>query len=549
LGVENLSVHDNFFDLGGHSLRATQLISRIRHLFNLEMPLRILFEHPRISSLAGWLEEALREAQGLRAPAIVPTNRRAPLPLSFAQQRLWFMDQLEPGSAFYNIPAAMRLSGRLNVAALERTLLEIVRRHEVLRTSFVSEGGTPVQIVGEAPSLGLPLTDLSALPPERRELEAERLVKEETERGFDLGHGPLLRACLLKLGAEEHVLVLNMHHIVADGWSMGVLVEEVSKLYSAYSRGEEGVLEELEIQYGDFAVWQREWLRGEVLERQLSYWRKRLGGALPVLELPADRPRPQTHSWRGAHRSFQLPQPLTEQVKALSRSHGVTLYMTLLAAFKVLLWRYTGQDDILIGSVIAGRNRRETESLIGFFLNTLVMRTDLSGKPTFIELLGRVREVCLGAYAHQDVPFEKLVEELQPERGLSASPIVQATFGLQNAPMGELTLPELKLSGVALENEVARFDITLWLMETGEGLAGNWTYSTELFDESRIKRMEGHFQRLLESIVAEPGARINRLEIMTESEKADQLVEEREYEKDSLQSLMRARRKSVTLSQ
>jgi amino acid adenylation domain-containing protein/non-ribosomal peptide synthase protein (TIGR01720 family) len=549
LGVENLSVHDNFFDLGGHSLRATQLISRIRQLFNLEMPLRILFEHPRISSLALWLEEALREAQGLRAPAIVPTDRRAPLPLSFAQQRLWFMDQLEPGSAFYNIPAAMRLSGRLNVAALERTLLEIVRRHEVLRTSFVSEGGTPVQIVGEAPSTGLPLADLSALPPELREQEAERLVREETERGFDLGRGPLLRACLLKLGAEEHVLLLNMHHIVSDGWSMGVLVEEVSKLYSAYSRGEEPLLEELEIQYGDFAVWQREWLQGEALERQLSYWRKRLGGALPVLQLPADRPRPQTHSWRGAHRSFQLPQPLSEQLKELSRAHGVTLYMTLLAAFKVLLWRYTGQDDILIGSVIAGRNRRETEALIGFFLNTLVMRTDLSGKPTFIELLGRVREVCLGAYAHQDVPFEKLVEELQPERGLSASPVVQATFGLQNAPMGELTLPELKLSRVEFESEVARLDLTLWLMETSEGLAGNWTYSTELFDEARIERMESHFQRLLESIVAEPGARINRLEIMTESEKADQLVEEREYEKDSLQSLMRARRKSVTLLQ
>jgi hypothetical protein len=358
-----------------------------------------------------------------------------------------------------------------------------------------------------------------------------------------------MRVRLVRLTGEEHVLVVVMHHIVSDGWSMGVLIKEVGALYESYSEGKESELEELEVQYGDFAVWQREWLQGEVLETQLQYWKKRLGGTLPVLELPADRPRPQIQSWRGAHRNFRLPQPLSEQVKALSRQQGVTLYMTLLAAYNVLLSRYTGQDDILIGSVIAGRNRGETEKLIGFFLNTLIMRTDLTGEPTFLELLGRVREVCLGAYAHQDVPFEKLVEELQPERELSRSPIVQVTFGLQNAPMGELTLPNLKLSRVEFENEVVRFDLTLWMMETDEGLAGTWTYNTELFEEARIKRMEGHLQRLLESILAGPSRRIGSLEILTEAERAEQLVKERAEEESSLQSLMRARRKSVILSQ
>jgi non-ribosomal peptide synthetase component F len=329
---------------------------------------------------------------------------------------------------------------------------------------------------------------------------------------------------------------------------MGVLIGEVATLYEAYRGGGESPLPELGIQYGDFAVWQREWLQGAVLEQQLSYWRRQLA-ELPVLELPTERARPAVQSYRGAHHSFLLPPELAEKLKELSQQAGVTLYMTLLAAFQVLLSRYTGQEDIAIGSVIAGRNRSETEDLIGLFLNTLVLRTDLSGEPSFVELLGRVREVCLGAYAHQDVPFEKLVEELQPERDFDRLPMVQVTFGLQNAPSEGLRLKGLSLRNVDFEMDVARLDLTLWMRETPEGLAGHWTYSTKLFDEARIRRMENHFWKLLESIVAGPNKSLADLEIFTDSEKAEQQANERQYEEAALQTLLSTKRKTVVLSQ
>ena len=548
LRLKEIGIHDNFFELGGHSLLATRVSSRMRQRLKMELPVRILFERPTISALAEWLEESERRAAGVGSPEIKQRQSNQELPLSFAQQRLWFLDQLESGSSFYNIPAAVQMSGRLDHEALKRALNEIVRRHEVLRTSFTSEGGVAQQIVAAEMELELEIIDLQEFGAEEQEREKGRLAKEEAQRPFDLSVGPLLRVKLLQLGETEQVVLLTMHHIVSDGWSMGVLIGEVAALYEAYREGRESPLPELAIQYGDFAVWQREWLQGEVLEQQLRYWRQQLA-ALPVLELPTDGARPAVQSYRGAHHSFRLAPELAAGLKELSQQEGVTLYMTLLAAFQVLLSRYTGQDDVTIGTVIAGRNRSETENLIGLFLNTLVLRTDLSGEPSFVELLDRVREVCLGAYAHQDVPFEKLVEELQPERDFNRSPMVQVTFGLQNAPSEDLRLKGLSLRNVEFEMDVVRFDLTLWMTETPEGLAGHWTYSTRLFDEARIRRMENHFRKLLESIVAGPNKRLADLEIFTDSEKAEQIAVEREYEEAALQSLISTRRKTVVLSQ
>jgi amino acid adenylation domain-containing protein len=544
LDLERVGVNDDFFELGGHSLLATQLISRIRAVFEIDVEMARLFERPTVAGLGQWLTEALQAARGVAAPPIVPVTRERPLPLSFAQQRLWFLDQLEPGSPFYNIPAAVRLAGELDVAAFEQTLREVVRRHEVLRTAYASVDGQPVQVIKEEADLSLPVLDLSEMPEEARQIEARRAAREESLQPFDLATGPMLRARLLKLSQDEHVVLLTMHHIVSDGWSMSVLIGEVSALYQFYTGAQdEAALPELQVQYADYAVWQREWLQGEVLERQLSYWRKRLGGELPVLELPTDRTRPAQQSYRGAHLSFELSAEIGAALKQLGQQEGVTLFMTLLAAFQLLLSRYSKQDDILVGSVIAGRTRTETERLIGLFLNTLVMRTDLSGEPGFRQLLKRVREVCLGAYAHQEVPFEKLVEELQPERDLSRSPIVQVAFGMQNAPVGELRLGELKLARVAYENEVVRFDLTLWIMEgAGGALRATWTYSADLFDGETIERMQGHFRTLLESIVREPETRISQLEMLTEEEQRERISKRKSREGTNVKMLRSIKR-------
>jgi hypothetical protein len=360
-----------------------------------------------------------------------------PLPLSFAQQRLWFLDQLEPGSAFYNVPTAVRLQGQLNIEALDRTLIEIVRRHEVLRTTFKSINGQPVQVIAQAQRLAIPLIELSESDEDEREQRVRELIDAETQTPFDLSAGPLLRVKLLRLGAEEHIVVLTMHHIVSDGWSMGLLLNEVATLYRAYSAGEKSPLAELSIQYADYAVWQREWLQGEVLEAELAYWREQLGGELPVLELPTDRPRPAVQSYRGAREFFRLEAAAAGALRQLSRAHDCTLFMTLLAAFQALLYRYSGQEEILVGTDIAGRNRAEVEPLIGFFVNQLVLRGQLSGQMSFVHALQGVRESTLGAYAHQELPFEKLVEELQPERDAGRSPLFQVKLVLQNAPAAE----------------------------------------------------------------------------------------------------------------
>ncbi|NLG50391.1 MAG: non-ribosomal peptide synthetase, partial [Chloroflexi bacterium] len=441
-------------------------------------------------------------------------------PASYAQQRLWFLDQFEPGSPFYNIPAAVRLSGRLDVAALERTFAEIVRRHETLRTTFDTVEGQPVQVIALEAPFSMPLTDLSHLPAEEREAEALRLAAEEARRPFDLTRGPLLRVQLLRLAEQEHIVLLTMHHIISDGWSIGVLVRELGAIYPMFAVGRPSPLPELPIQYADYAAWQQEWLTGDILKEQLDYWRQQLGGALPVLELPTDRPRPPVSSSRGDTLSVMFPRELAEGLKTLSQRAGVTLFMTLLAGFQTLLYRYSGQSDICVGTPIANRNRAEIEGLIGFFVNTLVLRADLSGNPTFWEVLRRVREVAIGAYAHQDLPFETLVEELQPQRDMSHTPLFQVMFILQNAAGGSQELPGLTLSQIETHSGTSTFDLTLSMSESREGLHASLEYSTDLFDAATVVRMLGHLRALLEGVVADPHQRIAEVELLTPDERA-----------------------------
>jgi amino acid adenylation domain-containing protein len=516
LGAGRVGVEEDFFELGGHSLLATQVISRVREAFKVEVALRELFKQPTVRGLAASIEAAMREGHGVNSPPVLPAGRENPLPLSFAQQRLWFVDQLMPDSPFYNIPAAIRLNGLLNIAAFKRSIEELVRRHETLRTTFSERDGLPVQVISAHAPLDVPVTDLSHLPPDEREAEVRRLSDAEAASPFDLTRGPLLRVKLLRLTEDEHVLLLTMHHIVSDGWSMGVLVREMAVLYEAYVAGEGPALDELPIQYADFAVWQRQWLQGETLERQLSYWRKQLEGAPHVLDLPTDRPRPSVQTYEGATTGFAVDVEVMEKLKALSRREGATLFMTLLAAFNVLLSRHSGQKDIVIGTNIANRNRAETEGLIGFFINNLVLRTDLSGNPGFRELLGRVREVCLGAYIHQDIPFDKLVEELQPERTLSHNPLFQVMFVLQNAPRSDLRAPGLSFSPVGSTRKVSRFDLLLNVFETPEGLYGSMEYNTDLFNAATVERMLEQFRTLLGAVADNPEKEVESLSLMQE---------------------------------
>jgi amino acid adenylation domain-containing protein len=459
-------------------------------------------------------------------------------PASFAQQRLWFIDQLIPGNAIYNVPTVIRLTGKLNASALEQTFNEIVRRHEVLRTTFKVLDGQPLQAIStESVAIALNVLDLRQLPADEREIEAKCIINAEIERPFDLSQGPLLRVTLLQLWETEHILLLNMHHIICDDWSIGVLIRELGTLYAAFAQNQ-ALLLELPLQYADFAHWQREWLQGEVLENQLTYWRQQLNG-ISMLHLPTDKLKSPIQSYQGATQFLELPKNLTDTLQALSQQEGVTLFMTLLAAFQTLLYRYTHQEDIAVGSPIANRNRSEIEGLIGFFVNSLVLRTDLSGNPTFRELLSRVREVTLGAYSHQDLPFEKLVEELHPERNLSQHPLFQVVFGLQNAPMSALEMPGLVPSFMNIDLKKTRFDLELHLWKCSEdfrslwgakwehsqGIRGVMVYSTDLFNKATITRMLEDFQTLLSGIVANPNQRIANLPLLNEQKLHQVLVE------------------------
>jgi amino acid adenylation domain-containing protein len=466
-------------------------------------------------------------------------------PASFAQQRLWFLDQLIPGNTIYNVPTIIRLTGSLNTFALEQTFNEIVRRHETLRTTFMVSDGQPLQVI--LPSLIIfPSTfDLQQLPPHQQEIEAKEIIAAEIERPFDLSSEPLLRVTVIVLSETEHILLMNMHHIICDDWSVGVLIRELGTLYAAFKDTKLGdaiyrvstlPLPELPLQYADFAHWQREWLQGEVLQNQLAYWRQQLNG-IPMLHLPSDMQHTQTFD--GATQFLEVPKHITDALQTLSQQEGATLFMTLLAAFQILLYRYTHQEDIAVGSPIANRNRSEIEGLIGFFVNSLVLRTDLSGNPTFRELLNRVREVTLGAYSHQDLPFEKLVEELHPDRNLSQHPLFQVVFSLQNAPMSALELPGLVPSFINIDSKKTRFDLELHLWkcsddfrslwganwEYSEGLRGIIVYNTNLFDKATISRMLEHFKTLLSGIVENPEQRIANLPLLSEVETHQLLVE------------------------
>ncbi|BAY41871.1 nonribosomal protein synthetase (plasmid) [Nostoc sp. NIES-2111] len=463
------------------------------------------------------LLQKLNQEKGKASPAKIPPQSRDThkFPLSFSQQRLWFFSQLEPQSSAYNIPAAIRLTGRLNIAALENSINEIVHRHEILRTTFTVVDEEPVQVISSTTKLQLKIIDLQNIPATARETEALRLATVEAQTPFNLEKDSLLRVSLLRLGETDHVILFTMHHIVSDGWSTGILIRELTTVYQACNRGQPSNLPELPIQYADFAVWQRQWLQGEIYHKQLNYWKQQLGGELPVLKLPTDRPRPAIQTDRGATQTFTLSESLTAALKNLSQQEGVTLFMTLLAAFKVLLHRYTQQDDILVGTPIANRNRSEIEGLIGFFVNTLVLRSNLQANPTFKELLAQVREVTLGAYAHQDLPFEQLVEELQPERDLSHSSLFQVMFILQNAPTETLHLPDLTLNSLKVESQTANFDLTLSMVEVDTELMGSIEYNTDLFNADRITRMWGHFQTLLSGIIAHPEQNLSDLPLLT----------------------------------
>ena len=519
LKVERVSHHDNFFELGGHSLLVTRLVSRAQAHFGPELPLKLFFESPVLADQAVQLEAALRTENGLHSPPIVPVPRDGNLPLSFSQQRLWFLYQLEPSTSAYNIPTAVRLTGVLDSPALKRTLNEVVRRHEILRTYYSTVDGQPAQIVGPPPDLNIDVLDLSGLAESERESRMLELAAAEARKPFDLTRVPLLRASLVRLGPEEHVLLLTVHHIVSDGWSQGVLVREVGKLYQAFSEGKESPLAELPVQYADFAHWRRNLLAGDVLDQQLAYWRRQLAGDLPALDLPTDRPRPEVQSFRGATLTTILPSRLSEALGVVCRREGVTLFMLLLAAFKVLLSRYAGQDEIVIGAPIANRNNIETENLIGFFVNTLVLRTDLSGDPHFPELLARVRKVTLEAYAHQDLPFEVLVEDLQPERSLSRNPLFQVMFQLENTPKEELPLPGLTLSPVGVAGVASQFDLSVDVVESDRGLAVTAEYSTDLFEAETIRTLLKRWEILLESISVAPDQRLSEFPLMDQSER------------------------------
>ncbi|HVS00657.1 MAG TPA: amino acid adenylation domain-containing protein, partial [Thermoanaerobaculia bacterium] len=529
-----IGAHDDFFALGGHSLLALQVVGRLREAFGVEVPLRRLFEAPTVAALAREVETALLAGPHAVPPPLVRVPRDREIPLSFSQESLWLLHQLDPASPAYNVPAAVRISGRLDPAALERTLGEIVRRHEALRTTF--PGGRPVQAIHPPRPIPLPYVDLSVLPSSLREAEARRLAGEETLRPFDLARGPLLRAALARLGDEEHLFLLTMHHAVSDEWSVAVLVREVGAIYPAMSSkkrtGLPSSLPELPIQVADHAVWQREWLRGEVLEERLSWWRERLTGAPPVIELPLDRPRAAARSFHGGRVPLEVPAEAAQRLRQMGRERSASLFMVLLAGFQAWLSRHGAGTDLVVGAPVANRSHPGTEGLIGFLVNTLPLRGDLSGDPGFGELVERSREACLGAFAHQDLPFERLVRELRPERSLAYAPLFQVMLALHNVPTPALNLPGLSFRPLEMDPGTAKFDLVLELSEGPQGaetdtpaILGSLEYAADLFDRTTAERLAGHLRVLLEAAAADPELPVAALPILTEAE-ARQIAEQ-----------------------
>ncbi len=527
LGVERVGVEDDFFALGGHSLLAARVVSRVRDALGVELPLPAVFAAPTVAGLARRVEALLRDGDGAQAPPLAPVPRDgAPLPLSFAQQRLWFIHRLEPDSAAYNLPCALRVRGPLDPGALERALTGVAGRHEALRTRFPERGGVPVQLVEPARRVRLPRVDLAGLPGPAREAELSRLAEREARRPFDLAAGPLLRGAVVRLGEDDAAVLITVHHVVADGWSVGILVREVSALYAAHAGGGDARLPDLPVQYADFAAWQRARLSGETLERQLAFWRGELRGAPPLLELPADRPRPAAMDGAGRRVDFRVDAATAAGVRALARREGATPFMALLAAWQLLLARGSGQEDVVVGTPVAGRSHTELEGLIGFFVNTLPLRADLSGDPAFGELLRRVRARTLDAYAHQELPFDRLVEELAGGRSRAHAPLFQAVFALRPADVAEPRLGGAEVSAIPVAGVSAKFDLSLGLAEDADGaLAGGLEYATALREPATAARMAGHYATLLAGIVADPGARAWTLPLMDAAERRRVLAE------------------------
>ncbi|HLO03729.1 MAG TPA: amino acid adenylation domain-containing protein, partial [Symbiobacteriaceae bacterium] len=512
LDLPRVSIHDSFFELGGHSLLATQILSRLRKILKIDLTVRDVLNAPTVAAFAEQVEKARHTARIADVPPLAPVPRNGSLlPLSYAQQRLWFLEQLEPGRPIYHLVDAIQVEGALDHHRLTASLNGVVARHEALRTTFGTVDGQPVQRIAPELTVSLPVVDLSGFSPVERPAELARLTTLEARKPFDLQCGPLLRGTLLRLDETEHVLMLVMHHIVSDGWSTGVLLQELAALYEGRA------IPELTVQYPDVALWQRRWLQGEVLSQQLGYWKQQLAGIPPLLELPTDRPRPRVNRFEGAMERIMFPRQLLDGLQALSRSRQVTLFMTLLAAFQVVLQRYSRQEEICVGTPVANRNEEALEGLIGFFVNTLVIRTIFAGNPTFGALLQRVKESTLGAYSHQDVPFEQVVEALQPERSLSHTPLFQVMFVLQNAPMPSAA--GLSLSRVTVDRGTSQYDLTLSMEETAEGLFGELEYNTALFDRATVVRLMEHYQNLLRAVVANPETPVANLPLLGESER------------------------------
>ncbi|QIR40545.1 amino acid adenylation domain-containing protein [Tolypothrix sp. PCC 7910] len=542
LGIKHIGIHDNFFELGGHSLLATRVISQIRKAFKIELPLRCLFASPTVAELATEIEQADLK---FKLPNIEKTNIIGNIPLSYAQQRLWYLDQLETHNTAYNIFDAVRIIGSLDISALKQSFNEIIRRHEILRTNFVLENGQPIQVIAPSCNLKLNIIDMSQLSEVEREETAHNLVKKEAEKPFNLTTDPLLRVTLLRLADTEYLLLLTTHHIISDGWSTGILIQEIVSLYQAFSLNQPSPLPELPIQYADFAIWQHQWLQEEVLDKLVTYWQYQLKD-FPTLKLKTDYPRAITPTYQGSAQTFTLSQRLSQQIKSLSNQQGVTLFMTLQAAFVTLMHYYSEQDDIVIGTDVANRNQGESEGLIGFFVNQLVLRTKLDGNPSFKELLERVRSVALDAYAHQDLPFDKLVEAINPERNLHTTPLFQVKLILQNTPATALNISGLTFQNLEIKSKTATFDLLFDIKDTEQGLIGLLKYSTDLFEADTISQMLKDFKIILSKIVHEPAIKINEIkEILAEADKQNRLTQEISYKNSLKQQLSNIRRKSV----
>lgn len=546
LGIERIGIDDNFFDLGGHSLLVTRLLSRVRAAFDVDLPMRSLFEAPTVCLLARAIKSARMAETKAQTPPLGLASREAKLLPSYTQQRLWFLEQLLPLSGVYNIAAAIRIQGPLDVHALQHSFNQLAARHEVLRTTFTERSGEPVQVIATSPEISVVVVDVTGSGEAQREAEMLRLATRQAQEGFDLERGPLMRVSLLRLAHDHHVLVVTMHHIISDAWSMGVIVREVGELYAGYREGRESGLEEIKVQYGDYAAWQREWLEGEALDEQLKYWQKQLAGAPAVSTLPTDRPRPAVQSYRGATRPFTLAEQISDALRDLSRQEDVSLFITILTAFETLLHYYSLEEDLVIGIPVANRNFVELEPLIGLFLNTVVLRIDLSGDPDFRELLARVRDVTLAAYDHQDLPFGRLVEALQPDRTLNYNTLFQVTFTLESVPFQVGEIRGLKLSPVELGKQTSQFDLALNLTDTGTRLVGVLEYSTDLYEASTIEDLLASFEELLSHVVAHPEATLSELRnVAAEAGQRRRAQKEQSFEQARFDRLKTSRRRSI----